>query len=155
MFATAEEKIIVAALGALLLLVGILGYNHHERSEGAAICVQQDTKASDTQHKKDMDDAQETITNLRAQLVTIPSVAPAATPMRLCNIAPSRVPQRPASTGVESAKLPDSGNGGSVQAGTESSVDIGPSVQDIALSCVLGVTDAQDLWNLALKEASP
>lgn len=154
MFATIEEKLIIGMLAAVAILVGVLGFIHHERSEGAAVCVQQDHSAADAQHKKETDDAKNTISDLRLKLDALATAPPVAAPMRLCVQARS-VPSRPAATGAKPADRTDSGSGGSVQVGTESSVDIGPGVQDIALASMLCSAKFKELWNLNVKEASP
>lgn len=154
MFATLEEKAIVVALATFAIVVVVLGFIHHERSQGAAICVSQDQSAAIAQSKKETDDAQETIAALKLKLDALPAAAPAAAPMRLCVTAGS-VPSRPAAAGVKPANDSHSGSGGSVQVGTESSVDIGPGVQDIALASMLCSAKFKELWNLNVKEASP
>lgn len=154
MFATAEEKIIVACLTTLIMLVGIAGYTWHERREGASVCVQQDHTAAIAQAKKETVDARASVADLRAQLSAVSAAAPGTpAPLRLC-ITTRRVPTVGAARRVESLTLPDSGTGPGVQTGTESGVDIGPGVQDIALSGVLGIADAAELWALAIKESN-
>jgi hypothetical protein len=155
MFATLEEKLIVAALSALVVVVGILGYNHHERKIGATVCVQQDHSAEIAQAKKETVDANQTIEDLRAQLVSITAAVPAAVPMRLCNAAPRSLPSRSTARSTESVALPHSAIDSGVQAGTVAGADIGAGVQDITLGCMLLSAEGTQLWNLAVKESTP
>lgn len=155
MFATLEEKLIVGALVVFTLMAVILTYNHHERSIGAQVCKTQDESAALTQQKKETRDAESIIESLHTQLSSISSSTPNAAPMRMCNNTSRPMPSRAATASSQPTKLPISSTGTSVQTGTESGSDYGPAVQDIALSCVLGITDANDLWNLAVKETHP
>lgn len=155
MFATLEEKLIVGVLASVTLLVGILGYNHHERAQGAAVCVRQDESAALAQSKKETANAVSIITTLDAQVAALSAAASAPAPMRVCNVASHSVSPGAATRSAQPAALPHSSNDSGVQTGTQSGVDIGPIVQDITLGCVLGITDATDLWNLAVKESAP
>ena len=155
MFATLEEKIVVAAISAFALLVGILGWNHHERSQGAVVCVQQDQSAELAQSKKETADALATVTTLDAQLAALGNNAGPIAPLRMCNVAPRSMSPRVATASVEPATISDGRHDPGVQAGNQSGADIGPAVQDITLGCVLGITDANDLWQLAMKESAP
>jgi hypothetical protein len=135
-----------------LLLVGIAGFLLYERHQGAESVIVKDNRAEVMQAHKDTANANTTIADLQKQLAAISATVPDAAPMRLC-IAAHSVLERTPTRSAKPAALPDSSNGASVQTGTQSGIDIGPSVQDITLSCVLGITDAQQLWNLALKES--
>lgn len=154
MFASIEEKLIVGALAAVSLLVGILGYNHHERTEGAAICVQQQSHAAATETIKDASDVKDVLKDFSGDLSAIPIAASHTPSMLMCD-APSVVHKVASSAGAKPAQLPNSGNDRSVQTGVKPEVDIGPIVQDITLGCVLTATDAQQLWNLMSKESAP
>lgn len=155
MFATLEEKIIVSAIVALGILVGILGWNHHERTEGATVCLSQDHTAEIAQSKKDAADAHATVKDLRAQLSRIPATIPSVAPViRMC-VARGSVSSRPTTTTAKPEQLPDSGSGERVLPGTVAGVDIGEGVHDITLSCLQSIADAQELWNLNVKESQP
>jgi hypothetical protein len=154
MFAATEEKLIVGVLAFLTLLAGVLGFIHHERKQGATVCVQQDQSAALAQSKKETADALSVVTTLDAQLAAIASTPTVDAPMRMCNVKTGSVSPRPTTRSVKPAAIPHISTSTSVQAGVEPGVDIGPSVQDITLSCMLGIADATDLWNLAVKESA-
>lgn len=152
MFATIEEKVIIGALAALALLVGILGYNHHERKQGAAVCIQQQQSAATAESKKDASDVKDVLADYSQSLNAIPITA-SHTPMLMCDT-PSSMPARTATREVKPGSQSNVGPSVGVLPRDDSRrQDFGPSVQDIALSCMLGTADAQELWNLAIKEA--
>lgn len=153
MFATAEEKIIVAALSALVILVGLFGFIRHERTEGATVCIQQDQSEELKQSKQDAHDAANTVDDLHSQLLKIAAANPGAPAMRVCNVQTGSVSPRPTARSVEPVALPHVNTDTGVQAGTGSGVDIGPGVQDITLGCVLAATDSDELWKLAIEES--
>lgn len=154
MFATFEEKIIVAALTTAIVLVGLLGFIRHERSTGAAVCVQQDLSADLAQSKKETADARAIVTDLDSQVAALSAATVAPASLRVCNVQASRVSPRTSTGSTEPATLPHREHDSGLQTGSEPGVDIGPAVQDITLGCVLGITDATELWSLALKEAT-
>jgi hypothetical protein len=153
MFATVEEKLIVAALSTIIVLVGILGFIHHERREGATVCVQQQTNAATAETKKDTADVQSTLKDFSGDLSAIPVTA-SRTPMLMCD-APSSVRKVSATGHAQPTALPIVKTDSGLQTGVEPRVDIGPIVQDLALSGMLCTADAQQLWNLAVKESAP
>jgi hypothetical protein len=155
MFATAEEKLIVGALSSIIVLVGILGFIHHERFEGATVCVQQQSKAAAAETQKDTIANESVIKDFSGDLASIPITA-SHTPMLMCS-SPGSVRQVAAATGVKPATVSNSTNDSGVRTGTKpvAAVDIGPAVQDITFGCVLGITDATELWQLATKESTP
>lgn len=153
MFATIEEKLIVGAIIAFGVVVGILGYNHHERSEGATVCVQQQSNAASTEVKQDAIKNENASADFSGDLAAIP-IAASHVPVLMCDasssvrpITPTRQTQSVAPAIVKT----DSG----LQAGIESRVDVGPIVQDLALSGMLCSADATELWDLAVKESMP
>jgi hypothetical protein len=152
MFSTIEEKIIVAAIAAVAIVVGVLGYNHHERKEGAAVCIQQQSNAATAETIKDASDVKDVLKDFSGDLSAIP-IAASHTPVFMCDT-PRSVRKNTAATGVKPAEIPNIQNGSGLQAGVEQRSDIGPIVQDITLSCMLGIADAQSLWNLAVKESA-
>lgn len=155
MFATLEEKIIVAAIVALGIVVGILGYNHHERSEGATVCVQQQSQAATAEFKQETSDGNAAVADFSKSLDSIPITASRTPTLFVCD-APSSVRKISASSTIESAKLAvvhgDSGVLPRVE--PASAVDIGPAVHDITLGCMQVAADTTELWNLAVKEAA-
>ena len=153
MFATLEEKLIVGALCALTLLVGILGYNHHERKEGATVCVQQQSKAASAELSKDAGNVKNVLTDFSGDLTAIPITA-SHTPVLMCD-ASSRVRKISAPAGAKPIAEPLIKTDSGLQAGVEPRIDIGPIVQDLALSGMLCSADATELWNLAVKESQP
>jgi hypothetical protein len=153
MFATVEEKLIVGALSALLILVGILGFIHHERSAGAAICVQQQSNAATAETKKESSDVESVLKDFSGDLSAIPVTA-GRTPVFMCD-APGSVRKVSSSTGAKPIAQSDIKTDSRLQTGVEPRVDIGPVVQDLALSGLLCSADAQQLWNLAVKDSSP
>lgn len=152
MFATIEEKLIVGAIATVAVMVGVFGFIRHERSQGAAVCIQQQTSAEDTQSKKDSVSVNNSIADFHKELAGIPAAVGADVPMRVC-ITPSHVSQRPAPGSSKPATPAVVDSGSRVQTGIESGNDIGPAVQDITLSSMLCSADALQLWNLAIKEA--
>lgn len=135
------------------ILVGVAGYTAYERHQGAASCAAHDNSAELDQAHKDIQDAHTTIATLQQQLAALPDTVPDAAPLRMCN-APARVPSGAATARVESQSLPDYRSDPGMQTGNQQPTDIGPAVQDITLASVLCTTNAQDLWQLMLKEST-
>jgi hypothetical protein len=152
MFATIEEKLIVAALAALVVVVGVLGYNHHERKLGATICVQQQSKAASTEVQKDKSDAKKAVVDFNADISAIPIAASHTPAMLMCD-APSSVRKVAAPAGAKPIAQPNIKTDSGLQTGIEPRVDIGSVVQDLALSGLLCTADAEQLWQLAIKES--
>lgn len=135
------------------ILVGIAGYTAYERYQGAASCVAHDNSAELAQAQKERQDAHTTIATLQQQLAALPDTVPDAAPLRMCN-APARVPSGAATARVEPQSLPDYRSDPRMQTGNKPGSDIGGAVQDITLASVLCTTNAQDLWQLAIKEST-
>jgi hypothetical protein len=154
MFATLEEKLIVSALSALVIVVGIFGFIHHERSEGAAVCVQQQSNAAKAEVKQDDVDNKNVVADFTHSLDAIPITASHTPTLLMCS-APSRVREVPSTTGAKPAAPADSDSGSRVQTGDSPRVDIGPAVQDITYASLLCSADLKQLWNLAVKESNP
>lgn len=155
MFATLTEKLILVGVSTLAVVVGILGFIRHERTQGAAVCIQQQSTAAATQNEKDASDVKDVLHDFSGDLSAITIAASHTPAMFMCDT-PSSVPQRLAPSRAKPIQAPSAGiSDPGVQARVEQRRDIGPAVQDIALECVLGITNAAELWNLAVKESSP
>lgn len=149
-----EIRMTLYALALVVIAAGLL----YERSHGEHLEDAKQTQVETIQQTKDSTNAQnavDTFTHFTEHLEgSAPGSgsAPAATAMRVC-IASRSVSSRSPASGTQPSAPAVSRTGGSVQTGTESSVDIGTSVQDITLSCMLGIADANQLWQLAMKQA--
>jgi hypothetical protein len=147
---TSLEKTLIAVT---CVLVVILGFAIYERYEGAAACKSADTRAELLEAHTDAADVNASVSVLQKQLVAIPIAAPGDVPMLVCSTPRSMSP-RPATGSAEPVALPHIADAAGVQAGIESGSDIGPIVQDLTLGGMLAATNAQDLYDLEVKEAS-
>lgn len=152
MFASIEEKIIVGALAAMSLLVVIFGYTEHERSKGAAVCVQQQATAAGAEVAKDARADASVVADFKGDLSAIPTAGVKYVPMLMCD-APRSVHQVSASTGTKPATPAAIRSDSGLQTGTKPGIDIGSAVQDITFAGMLCTADAERLWELAIKES--
>jgi hypothetical protein len=154
MFATLEEKIIVAAIVALGIVVGILGYNHHERHEGATVCVQQQSQAATAEFKQETSDGNAAVADFSKSLDSIPITASRTPTLFVCDASGS-VRKVPTALATQSSKpaVVHGDSGVLPRVEPASAVDIGPAVHDITLGCMQVAADTQELWQLAIKES--
>jgi len=141
-----ETKLAGAAIALLVLLIVVGGFAWHERSLGAAKCVQADAKAVSAQEAHNATvEAQGTTTVFQeASDFHEATSAPIAHPvqLRVCNASPRGSLPDSGSTGPighDSPALPGSSDGAAVQGES-----VGPKLQELGRDADAQVRELQD-----------